>query len=109
MLHSFKSPAKPEDFNVMFRPFYTVLEEKSKLFNTVNKEEWKENAKIANDSKGNAQKDVSMKHSIIYYADIMTHIMMLIDEKLLIGNDELIKKVKNLLGELLAGFTRIDI
>jgi hypothetical protein len=50
-----------------------------------------------------------MNYSIIYYADIMTHIMMLIDEKLLIGNDELINKVKNLLGELLAGFTNIDI
>lgn len=35
--------------------------------------------------------------------------MMLIDEKLLIGNDELIKIVKNLLGSLLTGFTTIDI
>ena len=34
---------------------------------------------------------------------------MLIDEKLLIGNDELIKIVKSLLGSLLNGFTSIEI
>ena len=109
MLHSFKKQGQAVKFNQTFIQFYTVLEQKSKLFSQINSEDWKANSKIVKDSKGNSKKDVSMKFSIFYYADIMTHIMMLIDEKLLIGNDELIAKVKSLLGELLEGFFNVDI
>jgi hypothetical protein len=109
MLHCFKLSTKPEEFNTIFRNFYSILETKSRLFNRLNSEEWKANATMSIDAKGNPQKEITMKYSIIYYADIMTHIMLLIDEKLLISNEELIKKVKDLLGELLTGFTNIDI
>jgi len=50
-----------------------------------------------------------MEFSIIYYQDIMTHIMMLVDEELLNNNEKLLHRVKKILKHFLNGIDTINL
>jgi hypothetical protein len=95
--------------NPVFEPFYEILELKAEQFVLVDDEEWRKNLRVELDSKDNLHKVVKMEHSIIYYQDIMTHIMMLVDEELLNQNEKLLGRVKRILKYFLRGIDQIKL
>lgn len=118
MLNTFKYTTDQRAFNDYFAKFYDILDQKTQMLQDFWNEEWKTNATIEYDQKMDPQKNemvkcnphkkVTMRYSLIYYVDIMTHIMLLIDEKILLNNKVLIEKIKNILLGLLKGFCNIN-
>ena len=113
MLYEFKSNSNSRhlDQNIRqyFDNFYDIIEEKAKQFCMIDEESWRGNLLTVQDSKEFVHKKVKMEYSIIYYQDIITHIMMLVDEDLLSFNDRLLERVKKILKEFLKGFEVIKL
>lgn len=118
MLNTYRSTNDQEAFNNVFSSFYTMLETKAAMVKHLWNEQWQKNALIEYDVKQdprrvepikcNPHKKVTMRYSLIYYVDIMTHIMLLIDEKILNDNKVLLDRVKGILNDLLQGFCQLD-
>lgn len=87
MLYEFKSNSSSRNLDnnmrLYFDSFYDIMEEKAKQFSMIDDENWRHNLTTLTDNKEILHKSVKMEFSIIYYQDIITHIMMLVDEDLL--------------------------
>ena len=99
MLHDFKDKDRTNynAQNPLFDKFYEVIERKAESFIKLDEPGWREHLRVEKDSKDNLVKNINMEHSILFYSDIMTHIMMLVDEELLNHNEKLLEKVKKIL------------
>jgi hypothetical protein len=98
------------NYNQFFGPFYDALLEKVQ---SLKKPENYENVlsnrnTIEIDKKGTLIKKVTMEFSARYFADIVAHIMMIMDINFL-ESEELYKKVKNIFIELITNFTRLPL
>ena len=111
ILNTFKNTQNLNNFNKVFQEFYDMLDQKAEMITQIWDPEWEESAIIEYDTKQDPQrpepikcnphKRVTMRYSLNYYVDIMTHIMLLIDEKVLINNPVLIERIKRILKNLI--------
>lgn len=105
-----------EAFISEFEPFYNVLLEKALILMNFADEspewdQWSSNLSIDKQSKKeHLQKTVTMRYSIIFYTDMMTHIMILIEDGIVDNYSEFLwPKFERILTIVIEALLKIDL
>lgn len=108
--------SKTEIFRQEYSRFYEILQEKAQMIGCIgtDSEEWRlwsQNLLLEKQpKKEHLQKCAVMKYSILYYADMMTHVMMLIDEKIADQNKSFLEPIiQKFVKTVLDGLSSIDL
>ena len=98
------------NYSQFFAPFYDVLAKKVDSLKRIesHKDALADPSSIEIDKRGTVCKKVTMEFSTNYFAEIVAHIMMIMDINFL-ESEELFKKIKNLFIELILNFSRIQL
>lgn len=108
----YKEPSRNQDpkyFTNFFASFYETLGRKIDSLKRI--EDYVPhliNLPVVTDSRGAKVKSAPMEWSMSYFADIIAHIIMIIENSFL-DNDLLFNKIKDLFLELILGFERVQL
>lgn len=94
----------------IFAPFYDVLAKKVESLKRIEsqKDVLSDKSSIEIDKRGTVCKKVTMEHSTNYFAEIVAHIMMIMDINFL-ESEDLFRRIKNLFIELILNFSKIQL
>lgn len=98
------------NYSQFFAPFYNMLEEKVDSLKRIDayKEHLSNRESLETDLKGTLVKKISMEYSTSYFAEIVAHVMMIMDINFL-QSEELFKKVKKLFIQLIDNFSKLQL
>lgn len=103
-------PRHPTTYNNFFASFYDTLAKKVDSIKKIesHKDVLANKANIEIDKRGTVWKKVTMEHSTSFFAEIVAHIMMIMDINFR-ESEELFKKVKNMFIDLLVNFSKVPL
>lgn len=103
-------PKHPSTYYNFFSPFYDILIKKVDSIKRIesHKDILANKANIEVDKRGTVWKKVTMEYSTSFFAEIVAHIMMIMDINFR-ESEDLFKKVKNMFIDLLVNFSKVPL